>query len=87
MIGISKYIFKVNSILKLAVFFIFLSTSGLGCAVKSDTMRVMVWNTLHGANDVTQGAEKALKIIRETKPDIVMLQESYDINDERPKLG
>jgi endonuclease/exonuclease/phosphatase family metal-dependent hydrolase len=52
-----------------------------------DTLRVMVWNALHGANDVTNGAEKALKIIRETKPDIVLLQESYDINDERPKLG
>ena len=52
-----------------------------------DTLRVMVWNALHGANDVTNGAEKALKIIRETKPDVVLLQESYDINDERPKLG
>lgn len=44
----------------------------------------MVWNVLHGANDVTNGAEKVLKIIRETKPDIVLLQESYDINDDRP---
>jgi len=52
-----------------------------------DSIRVMVWNVLHGANDVTNGAEKTLKIIRDTNPDIVLLQESYDINDERPKLG
>ena len=53
----------------------------------SDTLRVMVWNVLHGANDVTHGAEKTLKIIREVNPDIVLLQESYDIDGERPKLG
>jgi endonuclease/exonuclease/phosphatase family metal-dependent hydrolase len=53
----------------------------------NNTLRVMVWNVLHGANDVTQGAEKALKIIRDTAPDIVLLQESYDIDGDRPKLG
>ena len=63
------------------------ATESPNVAEESDTLRVMVWNVLHGANDVTNGAEKALKIIRDTKPDIVMLQESYDINDERPKLG
>ena len=52
-----------------------------------NTLRVMVWNVLHGANDVTQGAEKTLAIIRDTAPDIVLLQESYDIKDDRPKLG
>ena len=46
-------------------------------ATKSGTLRVMVWNALHGANDVTQGAEKALKIIRETKPDVVLLQYQF----------
>lgn len=54
---------------------------------ESDDLRVMVWNVLHGANDVTNGAEKTLKIIREVNPGIVLLQESYDINGERPKLG
>jgi len=104
MIGIVKRILKVDSILLLAIVFIF-SISGLGFVAalpvgplmwatespnvdpESDTLRVMVWNVLHGANDVTQGAEKTLKIIRDVNPDIVLLQESYDINDERPKLG
>jgi len=53
----------------------------------SDTLRVLVWNVLHGANDVTEGAEKALRVIQNAKPDIVLLQESYDINGDRPKLG
>ena len=88
-----RYILKLGLRLPLAILFIIISMSGLGCATTPDThaqsnhLRVMVWNVLHGANDVTNGAEKALKIIRDTNPDIVMLQESYDINDERPKLG
>ena len=50
-------------------------------------LRVMTWNVLHGGNDVDQGAEKALAIIREAAPDIVLMQESYDIDGDRPKLG
>jgi endonuclease/exonuclease/phosphatase family metal-dependent hydrolase len=42
---------------------------------------------LHGANDVDEGPEKALAIIRSAEPDIVLLQESYDINGDRPRLG
>ena len=60
---------------------------GAGTPAEPDTLRVLVWNVLHGANDVHQGAEKTLKIIRHVAPDIVLLQESYDIKDERPKLG
>ncbi|MCH2133215.1 MAG: endonuclease/exonuclease/phosphatase family protein [Phycisphaerales bacterium] len=52
-----------------------------------DTLRVLVWNVLHGANDVEQGAEKALAIIRDVQPDVVLMQESYDIDGDRPKLG
>ena len=63
------------------------SLSSADTPAQSDDLRIMVWNVLHGANDVTQGAEKTLKIIREVDPDIVLLQESYDINGERPKLG
>lgn len=54
---------------------------------EGDSLRVMVWNVLRGGNNVDQGAEKALAVIRSTKPDVVLLQESYDIEGERPKLG
>ena len=64
-----------------------ISLGSTDTTAQSDTLRVMVWNVLHGANDVTQGAEKTLKIIRDVDPDIVLLQESYDIDGERPKLG
>ncbi len=68
---------------------------GVVCAVcvaavapsQDDDLRVMVWNVLHGANDVEQGPEKALQAIRDTRPDIVLLQESYDIDGDRPRLG
>ncbi len=52
-----------------------------------DTLRVLVWNVLHGANDVVDGAEKALAIIRESNADLVLMQESYDIDGDRPLLG
>lgn len=52
-----------------------------------DQLRVMVWNVLRGGNSVEQGPEKALQVIREAGPDVVLLQESYDIEGDRPKLG
>jgi endonuclease/exonuclease/phosphatase family metal-dependent hydrolase len=50
-------------------------------------MRVLVWNIERGANPYTDGAEKALAQIRALNPDVCLLQESYDIDGERPKLG
>jgi exonuclease III len=50
-------------------------------------LRVLVWNVLRGGNSVEQGAEKALAVIRSVEPDLVLLQESYDINGDRPRLG
>ncbi len=54
---------------------------------EQDIFRVLSWNVLHGANDVERGAEKALAIIREVQPDVVLMQESYDIDGDRPTLG
>jgi len=62
--------------------------SGLGArSPDANTLRVLVWNVLHGGNDVDRGPEKALAVIRSVSPDIVLLQESYDIDGDRPKLG
>lgn len=54
---------------------------------QTNRLRVLVWNVLHGSNDVDNGPEKALQIIRESGADLVLLQESYDIDGARPKLG
>ena len=53
----------------------------------SDNLRVLVWNAWRGGNEVEQGPEKVLAVIREVAPDIVLMQESYDIDDDRPTLG
>jgi exonuclease III len=53
----------------------------------ADTMRVLVWNVLNGGNSVVDGAEKALAVIRDSGADLVLMQESYDIDGERPLLG
>jgi len=52
-----------------------------------NSLRVLVWNVWQAGNNVDQGPEKILTIINEVKPDIVLLQESYDINGERPRIG
>ena len=52
-----------------------------------DSLRVLVWNVPHGSNDVDNGPEKTLEIIRESGADLVLLQESYDIDGDRPRLG
>ncbi len=51
------------------------------------TIKVLLWNLWHGGNDVDKGPEKILELIRKTGADICLLQESYDINGDRPKAG
>ena len=41
------------------------------------TFRVMAWNILHGANDIENGPEHAIEIIREIDPDILLMVETY----------
>lgn len=53
----------------------------------SDHLTVMVWNVERAANNFDQGPEKALQVIRDSGADVVLLQESYDIDGDRPRLG
>lgn len=39
--------------------------------------KVMAWNILHGANDIENGRENAIKIIKEIDPDIILMVETY----------
>lgn len=41
------------------------------------TFKVMAWNILHGANDIPSGQEKAIEIIKEIDPDIILMVETY----------
>ena len=50
-------------------------------------VRVLIWNVQRGANHFDRGPEKALEVIRDSGADIVLMQESYDIEDDRPPLG
>ena len=54
---------------------------------QADHLRVVVWNIQRGANNFENGPEKALDVIRAVDADICLLQESYDINGDRPTLG
>ncbi|MEQ8762889.1 MAG: endonuclease/exonuclease/phosphatase family protein [Planctomycetota bacterium] len=56
-------------------------------ADEPDSWRLMVWNIQRGANEFDHGPEKALAVIRAAAPDICLLQESYDIDGDRPTLG
>ncbi len=50
-------------------------------------VRVLVWNIQRGGNEFDRGPEKALEVIRRIDPDVCLLQESYDIDGDRPELG
>lgn len=39
--------------------------------------KVMAWNILHGGNDLEDGPDKVIEIIREIDPDIVLMVETY----------
>lgn len=56
-------------------------------AGEAANVKVLVWNVWHAGNDVDNGQEKILELIKEHEVDICLLQESYDIDGPRPKLG
>jgi uncharacterized protein YndB with AHSA1/START domain len=64
-----------------------LGPADLAPTADEDVVRVLVWNAWRGGNEVDQGPEKVLAVIREARPDLVLMQESYDIDGERPTLG
>ncbi|MCF7567882.1 endonuclease/exonuclease/phosphatase family protein [Sabulilitoribacter arenilitoris] len=37
----------------------------------------MAWNILHGANDIPNGQENAIAIIKEINPDVILMVETY----------
>jgi len=40
-------------------------------------IKVMAWNILHGANDIENGVQNAIAIIKEIDPDIICMVETY----------
>ncbi|UNY97962.1 endonuclease/exonuclease/phosphatase family protein [Zhouia spongiae] len=44
---------------------------------KPFTFKVMAWNILHGANDIENGPQKAVRIIKEIDPDVILMVETY----------
>ncbi len=40
-------------------------------------VKVMAWNILHGGNDVEDGPERCIEIIRELDPDVILMVETY----------
>jgi exonuclease III len=50
-------------------------------------LRVMVWNVQRGAAAFDDGPSKALAWVRAAEPDIVLLQESYEIEGQNTTLG
>lgn len=62
-------------------------SSGAAVPAEDGRLRVLVWNVWHGGNDVDQGPEKIRDVIVASGADVALLQESYDIDGERPTTG
>jgi endonuclease/exonuclease/phosphatase family protein len=56
--------------------FLFLFTS-CKAQKQGSTFSVMAWNILHGANDIENGPENAIRIIKEIDPDVIVMVETY----------
>lgn len=59
----------------------------LATLCRAEDLRVLNWNVQEGANRFEQGPEKALKVIRDSGANVVLMQESAAIADGRGKLG
>ncbi len=44
---------------------------------QTQRLKVMAWNILHGANDIPDGPENAIQVIKAIDPDIVLMVETY----------
>tara|TARA_R110000744_G_scaffold123214_2_gene228325 strand:- start:175 stop:1083 length:909 start_codon:yes stop_codon:yes gene_type:complete len=54
-----------------------LSICGCYGQVKTKSFKVMAWNILHGGNDIENGAQNVVEIIREIDPDVILMVETY----------
>jgi len=70
------------------IFRIVLCALGLGVTVAEEPMRILVWNTERGSNPYgPRGKERVLKVIRDSKADVVLWQESYKLEGSEETLG
>ena len=44
---------------------------------QNESFKVMAWNILHGGNDIENGQQNVVKIIKEIDPDIILMVETY----------
>jgi len=57
---------------------IFLFAGNWGMAQDENrTLTFMAWNILHGGNDLEDGQQRVIEIIKEIDPDVVMMVETY----------
>jgi len=59
------------------LFFCFLFLFTIEANAQKMSFTVMAWNILHGANDIENGQENAINIIREIDPDVILMVETY----------
>lgn len=70
--------------MKYSLLFIALILFFLDCEAQkqTETFKVMAWNILHGANDIKDGKEHAIQIIKEINPDVILMVETYGSGKE-----
>lgn len=66
---------------KLVLSGLLVMTYGIAKA-QPDTIKVMAWNILHGANDIPIGRIHAIEIIKVLDPDIILMVETYGSGKE-----
>ena len=59
------------------IIFIHISLYCCDFYAQKESFKVMAWNILHGGNDIENGQQNVVKIIREIDPDIILMVETY----------
>jgi len=70
-------LYFINLMRKRNLFCVYLILLSTSINAQTNTFKVMAWNILHGANDIKNGKENVVKIIKEIDPDVVLMVETY----------
>lgn len=64
-------------ITRFLLFSVVVITSCITKEQQPTTFKVMAWNILHGGNDIENGPQNVIQIIKEIDPDIILMVETY----------
>ena len=76
-------LYFIDVMRKRILFCVYLMLLSTCIHAQTNTFKVMSWNILHGANDIKNGKENVVRIIKEIDPDVILMIETNDTRTKR----